>query len=360
MKTPKISVVMSVYNGEAYLERAVRSVLAQTEGDFELLAVNDCSTDSSLEILNRLAAEDGRIRVLNNDKNLRLPASLNRAISQARGEFIARMDADDLCLPQRLERQLAFFAEHPETDLVSCRFMTLKNGKLRSGGCGGRSDADAVSALLLFTNPILHPGVMARSAVMKENPYDTSLTCTEDLELWCRLVKKGFCCAVQREYLMIYRLHDKQITATTKTRQKTEVLRILKDYHDAMGFGGADFDGDFFISSVYFREEKNVPRLRGYFASLKKQNRKGKAFSRDALSYAMLEIVAEYKRSGISKAELLSLLSLFSPLFLMKETRRRKVFAREDGEDCIRRAESLSLTLCGTNREFPEFSGTLE
>ena len=360
MKAPKISVVMSVYNGEEYLERAVRSVLAQSERDFELLAVNDCSTDESGNILDRLAREDERIRVLHNETNLRLPASLNRAIGEARGEFIARMDADDLCLPERFERQLAFFAEHPETDLVSCRFMTLKNGKVRSGGCGGRNDTDAIATLLLFTNPILHPGVMAKASVMKENPYDTTLTCTEDLELWTRLTAKGCRCAVQREYLMLYRLHDKQITATTKDRQKKEVLRIAREYFRHYGFEEELFDGDFFIPSVYFRDELSPDGLRRYFARLLRENKKRKLFSKDVLSYAMLEIALEYKRLGISKLDLISILSVFSPAFLYRELRRRRRFASEDGEDCIRRAESLSLSLVGNNREFPEFSGTVE
>ena len=130
---PKISIIMSVYNGEDYLSEAIESVLNQTFKDFELIVINDCSTDSTGEILNRFAELDKRVKVHTNEVNLRLPSSLNKAIALAQGKYIARMDADDICLPERLEKQYKFMEDNPHISLSSCRFMTLKNGVISSG-----------------------------------------------------------------------------------------------------------------------------------------------------------------------------------------------------------------------------------
>ena len=159
---PKISLIMSVYNGEDYLAEAIESVLNQTFKDFELIVINDCSTDSTGEILNRFAELDKRVKVHTNEVNLRLPSSLNKAISYAQGKYIARMDADDICLPERLEKQYEFMEDNPSVALSSCKFMTLKNGVISSGGCGGKSDNESIKALLLVTNPILHPGIIQK------------------------------------------------------------------------------------------------------------------------------------------------------------------------------------------------------
>ena len=110
---PKISLIMSVYNGEDYLVEAIESVLNQTFKEFELIVINDCSTDSTGEILNRFAELDKRVKVHTNEVNLRLPSSLNKAITLAQGKYIARMDADDICLPERLEKQYNFMENNP-------------------------------------------------------------------------------------------------------------------------------------------------------------------------------------------------------------------------------------------------------
>ena len=148
---PKISLIMSVYNGEDYLAEAIESVLNQTFRDFELIVINDCSTDSTPEILNGFQERDNRVKVHTNEVNLRLPSSLNKAISLAKGKYVARMDADDICLPDRLEKQYDFMESHPDVALSSCRFMTLKNGVISSGGCGGKTDYESIKSLLLVT-----------------------------------------------------------------------------------------------------------------------------------------------------------------------------------------------------------------
>ena len=354
--TPKISLIMSVYNGEDYLSEAIESVLNQTFTDFELIVINDCSTDKTYEILKRFAELDKRVKVHTNEVNLRLPSSLNKAISYAQGKYIARMDADDICLPERLEKQYKFMENNPSVALSSCRFMTLKNGLVSSGGCGGKSDNESIKALLLVTNPILHPGIIAKTDAIRSLGYDKNFTCTEDMELWTRFVMAGYDIEIMPEYLMIYRLHDKQITETTLTTQHKEVIAIQKNYYGALLETMNSEQEEFYIRGIYFRENKDIDKFCEFYKWLKAVNRKTKAFSKDALNYAMFEILAEYKRKGITKTKLIKAMLLFGIPYLATEIPGRKKRARIDGLKCIESAEKIGLKQTGGTLEFPTFS----
>ena len=350
---PEISVIMSVYNGEAYLEEAIESVRNQTFKSWELIVINDCSTDSTSEILAEFASKDKRIKVHTNEVNLRLPASLNKAISLCSGKYIARMDADDICLPQRFEKQHKFMEDHQDVALSSCRFMTVKNGVYASGGAGGRCDFNALKAMLLVSNPILHPGVIAKAEVMKKFNYDTSLTCTEDLELWTRMVMENQKIEILPECLLIYRLHDKQITSTTLERQHTEVLKIQNKYYGALLQEMDEKMQKFYISGIYFTEVADIHNFLEYAKWLKTAS--AKSFDKQTINYALFEILAEYKRCGVSKSNILKAMLKFNPLFLIKEIIRRKQTAKKDIEKCVKIALDLGLKQTSGTREFPIF-----
>ena len=115
---PKVSVVMSVYNGAISLDESMRSILAQTFTDFELIVINDASTDTTASILKGYEARDPRVKVVTNEHNLGLTKSLNKGAGMAKGEYIARMDADDVACPQRFAKQVAFLDTHTEYGLV--------------------------------------------------------------------------------------------------------------------------------------------------------------------------------------------------------------------------------------------------
>ena len=347
---------MSVYNGEDYLAEAIDSVLNQTFGDFELIVINDCSTDSTSEILEKYAQLDSRVKVHTNEVNLRLPSSLNKAISLAQGKYIARMDADDICMPQRLERQYKFMEENSHIALSSCRFMTLKNGVITSGGCGGRCDNNSVKALLLVTNPILHPGIIAKADVIRGLGYDKNFTCTEDMELWTRFVMAGHNVEIMPEYLMIYRLHDKQITETTLEKQRREIVAVQKKYYGEFLETMNDDQEKFYVDGIYFRHKTDINKFCEFHKWLKSVNRKTKAFDKEVLNYAMFEILAEYKRKGITKAELLKGMLSFGIPFLINEIPNRKKRAQKDGQNCIKSAEKIGLKHSGGPLEFPTFS----
>lgn len=353
---PKISVIMSVYNGEDYLSEAIQSVLNQTFKDFELIVINDCSTDSTAEILNQFANKDNRVKVHTNQENLRLPSSLNKALSLSTGKYVARMDADDICLPNRLEKQYDFMENNPNIALSSCRFMTLKNGVVSSGGCGGKNDNDSIKALLLVTNPILHPGIIAKAEVIKQLGYDKNFTCTEDMELWTRFVIAGYEVEILPEYLMLYRLHDKQITETTLEKQHKEVVSIQKKYYkkflDVMTFEQEEF----YIKGIYFRENMDIDNFCEFYKWQKSVNLKTMGFKDESLKYAMFEILAEYKRKGLAKPQLVRAMLSFGIPFLIKEIVARKKRARIDGIKCIKAAQKEGFEQIGGTLEFPIFS----
>ena len=353
LMNPDVSVIMSVYNGETYLKEAIESVINQTFQNWELVIINDCSTDSTGAILADFAAKDARIKVHTNEVNLKLPTSLNKAISLSGGKYIARMDADDICLPDRLEKQYQFMEEHGDVALSSCRFMTVKNGVYASGGAGGRCDSEALRAMLLVVNPILHPGVIAKAEVMKRFPYDTTLTCTEDLELWTRMAMQNQKMQILPECLLIYRLHDKQITSTTLERQHTEVLKIEQKYYASML---QEMDEDmqkFYISGIYFKENADIEKFLAYakwIRGIHKDN-----INKDALNYALFETLAEYKRSAVPKCDIIKGMLAFSPFFVIKELHRRKKTAKYDIENCMKVAENIGIRQTSGTKMFPIF-----
>lgn len=350
---PDVSVIMSVYNGELYIEEAIESVINQTFTNWELIVINDCSTDSTGDILASFAEKDSRIKIHTNEINLRLPTSLNKAIDLSEGRYIARMDADDICLPERLEKQVEFMDKNPEISLSSCRFLTLKNGVYAPGGMGGRCDNEALKAMLLVMNPILHPGVIAKAEVMKELKYDTLLTCTEDLEMWTRFSINNYKMEILPEFLLIYRLHDKQITGTTLERQHTEVLKIQQSYYGELLSEMSEPMSQFYISGIYFKEKADINQFIAYAKWLKEATLEN--FDRDAVNYALFEILAEYKRCGISKGDIIRATLTFNCFFLLKEILRRKRNAKKEIIKCLKVANKLSLKQTAGTKIFPIF-----
>ena len=353
---PKISLIMSVYNGEDYLAETIESVINQTFKEWEFIIINDCSTDNTFEILAEYASKDKRIKVHTNETNLRLPSSLNKALSFAEGKYIARMDADDICIPDRLQKQYDFMEANPNVDLSSCRFLTLKNGVYSSGGCGGKGDSESIKALLLVTNPILHPGIIAKADVIKELGYDKNFTCTEDMELWTRFVLNNKRVEILSEYLMIYRLHDKQITETTLDKQKNEVIKIQKTYLSQLLKPMTEEQEEFYINGIYFRKNINVSKFIEFYRWANSANNKTNNLDKEALNYAFFEILAEYKRNGISKTDLIKCMLHFGIPFIIKELSSRSKRARIDGIKCIKAAESIGLEMSGGTIEFPSFN----
>jgi glycosyltransferase involved in cell wall biosynthesis len=201
---PKISVILPVYNGQDYLAEAIESVLSQSFRDFELIIINDGSTDSSPEIIGKF--DDPRIRFFQ-QSNQGLAATLNRAISLARGEYIARQDQDDVCLPSRFEKQINFLEANPDVGMVGTSAEIWVGNERTSRLLKHPTDDASIKFSLLFDNHFIHSSVMIRRSVFeKVDGYavDFSRQPPEDYELWSRIMKK-YKLANLPDVLMAYR-----------------------------------------------------------------------------------------------------------------------------------------------------------
>ncbi|MEI7831094.1 MAG: glycosyltransferase [Prolixibacteraceae bacterium] len=212
MKSPRLSVLMPVYNAERYLEESIRSILNQTFSDFELLIGDDGCTDRSIQIINTF--KDDRIVVIRNEKNLGIANTLNKLIDAARGEYIARHDSDDIAQEKRFEKQIGFLATHPEIGVCGTNFTCFGSKIKRMFMPPGD---DEIRTYMLVNNPICHPTVMVRKSCLTSK-YDQLLFPAEDYALWYEL-SKGTKLVNLQESLLKYRWHDSNISTTSNPRQ---------------------------------------------------------------------------------------------------------------------------------------------
>lgn len=213
--SPTISVVMPVYNGEKYLREAIDSIINQTFGDFEFLIINDGSTDKSDEIIR--SYNDSRIVYLQNDGNKGLVFTLNYGISKAKGEFIARMDADDISAPTRFENQVKALEANPDIGICGTWAKIIGSANVFKVEC----ENEKIKCLLLFLNQFIHPSVMFRKSILEKNQirYETNDFPAEDYALWIRLAPFVEMMNIP-ELLLNYRVHPNQISTASSERQK--------------------------------------------------------------------------------------------------------------------------------------------
>ena len=184
---------MSVFNGQKYLKDSIKSIIRQTYSNFEFIIINDGSTDSTLEIINSF--DDDRIQIINNQHNIGLTKSLNKGIKIANGEYIARMDADDLSRSSRLEKQVQFLDQNPNVILAGTQANLINRyGKKVRGIPAVKKPCshNAIKWFCMFDNPFYHSSVMFRSKIILDelNGYNEDFYTNQDYELWSRLVNK--------------------------------------------------------------------------------------------------------------------------------------------------------------------------
>jgi glycosyltransferase involved in cell wall biosynthesis len=204
---PEISVVMSVYNGEKYLDEAIESILNQTYTNFEFIIINDGSKDRSLKIIEYYKNKDERIVIISRE-NKGLIASLNEGIERAKGKYIARMDADDISLPTRFEEQVNYMESN---DVVLCgTFIELfgTESKVRKYPV---SDSD-IRSFFIFRSPFAHPSVMMDAKIVKSIKYNKDFIHAEDYKLWAEFLQHGKAVNIAK-VLLKYRVTAEQITS---------------------------------------------------------------------------------------------------------------------------------------------------
>lgn len=226
---PLLSVLMPVFNAEAYVGQAVESILGQSFQDFEFIIIDDGSTDNSLSILKRYAAQDARINLVSRE-NRGLVATLNEGIALARGEWIARMDADDVAIPGRFRLQLAAL-EREKADF-----------------CGGAVECfgawrafwpyplthEACEARLLFHVPFAHPTVIGRRSAFAELGYDPDFAQAQDYDLWQRAWASGYKFVNVHEIVLRYRVHAGQVSARKTAEQQNKADAVRRRHWQAL------------------------------------------------------------------------------------------------------------------------------
>ncbi|MBQ2244450.1 MAG: glycosyltransferase [Oscillospiraceae bacterium] len=227
----KISVVMAAFNAEKYLREAMDSILAQTYGDLELIVLDDKSTDGSLQILKEYAAADPRVVVLENEQNMGLTKSLNKGLAVAKGEYIARMDADDISVPDRFAKQVAFLDSHPDYSFVSCigRYIDEE----------GREEQlrlfpethEEICAMMPKVDAVMHPGVMfRREDIARIGNYCEDFRVVQDYDLWFRGMAAGYKFYNIQEPLVLFRRNDSYNTRKSKAYRLVDYRVRKKGY----------------------------------------------------------------------------------------------------------------------------------
>jgi glycosyltransferase involved in cell wall biosynthesis len=242
---PAVSVLLPVHNAERYLRAAVNSVLTQTFDDFELLALDDGSTDRSLSMLREYATNDSRVQILSRG-NRGLVAALNELITVSRGHYLARMDADDICRPRRFEKQIAYLEVHPECVAVGSRVLLIDPEDMPI--CEFITDLtheeiDSAHLSNAGNSRICHPTVvMRREAVLKVGKYRKEAEFAEDIDLFLRLAEIGSLANLP-DVLLEYRRHHMAIGYAHMEQQrknKTEIVRAARNRRGMVAASGQD------------------------------------------------------------------------------------------------------------------------
>lgn len=213
MSAPAITVLLPAYNCSIYIAQTIDSLLSQTLIDFELLIINDGSTDDTEQVI--LSYNDTRIRYLKNEANKGLVLTLNKGIQEATGSYIARMDADDIALPNRLQLQKQWLEQHPDTAAIACtiQFIDVKGNEQ---GIWKEDKAtcsyEAIKKMLPRENCIAHPTIMIRKEIALAYPYDEKQLHCEDYDLWLRILSDGLVIEKLPQPLLLYRNHEGSIT----------------------------------------------------------------------------------------------------------------------------------------------------
>lgn len=240
-KKPKVTVLMPVYNGEKYLCEAMDSILNQTFTDFEFLIINDGSTDNSVRIIE--SYQDPRIRLVHNERNIHLIRTLNKGLELAKGEYVARMDCDDISHPERLKKQVQFMDEHLEVGVCGTWVDMFSDPTGESSIWYSPIDSEELKIHLLFETALAHPSVLLRLSSL--NRYNLSYApedlYAEDYGLWVRCSCFFPMCNIP-EALVRYRINSMGITQTHRCEQKKSVTGIRRRYLSMLGINANDLE----------------------------------------------------------------------------------------------------------------------
>lgn len=239
---PKASVIIPAYNAEKYIAKSIESILNQTFTDFELIIIDDCSTDETYAIIIEYAKKDNRIVVLKNEKNLGIAGNRNKGISLAKGEYIVWQDADDISMPERISKQFNFMESHPEVGIVG-GFLEFFEDKKGTTGVRKYSDNDQILRKNIFRfSPVAQPTAMIRKEILDQvGEYNLKYPPAEDIDMSFRIGEKSKFSNIQ-EVLLRYREHPSSATFTRLRKIELSTLEIRKKYSKSPKYKMTCFD----------------------------------------------------------------------------------------------------------------------
>ncbi len=260
LQNPKVSVLMPVYNCELYIREAVDSILNQTFADFEFIIIDDCSADATVSIIKSF--NDSRINLIIKPQNTGYTNSLNYGLSIAKGEYIARMDGDDISLPKRFTKQVQFLDKNEDYALCATALKIINSDKIIQYP----ENHNEIKIALLDRNCIIHPSVMLRKSVLDDNNinYDISKEPAEDYDLWVRISRFSKLYNIP-EILINYRVHGSQVT---KTRNELQIKSATETKLMLWNFLKIDSKTNDFLKKIINNNELNFNEIK-YFNTFK-------------------------------------------------------------------------------------------
>jgi glycosyltransferase involved in cell wall biosynthesis len=310
--TPKVSVLMSVQDGERYLRAAIESILDQGFADFEFLILDDASSDASRAMI--ASYDDPRIRLIENERNLGLTRSLNRGIRLSQGAYIARMDADDLSLPDRLQKQVDFLDADPRCAVVASFSKRIDRSAAEVGVLKSPIEEEEIRRSLRRGNCLTHGSVMMRRQSLESvGLYDETMTHSQDYDLWLRLSEEHRICCIP-EFLYAWRDHGDSITSTRLeeqnrfaevAREKARIRRVARILSLLDG-GSVEIRAGARLVARLAREEElqllAAPAGRDFLSRLRRRLRRSSTYHRMLLRPRRLRearrVLREYGAGG--------------------------------------------------------------
>jgi glycosyltransferase involved in cell wall biosynthesis len=307
MKSPKVSVIIPVYNGEKFVRDAIESILNQTFPDFELIVINDGSRDSSAKII--ALYNDPRIVFINNDINTGLPNVRNQGLDTSRGQYIAWLDCDDISVPERLEKQVKLLDENPRIGVCGA-WMKIIGGS-RDLIAQYPVDSEYIRASLLFNSCLANSTVMMRAACTREIGlrFDSSHHLAQDYGLWVRIPRQWEITNLP-ETLTIYRLHTDQVTTIYGKKQIDISWEIQKTQLSELGVIPTEQERIVHMSlsgfiQHTFEDPARLIEARDYLIKLDQANKKHKIYDKKALREVLLGKWLVASSSNLSSLKLM-------------------------------------------------------
>lgn len=249
-KKPLVSVVMSVFNDDKYVRRAIDSILNQTLKDIEFIIINDASRDNSLKTIRQCVRKDKRVKLINNAQELRLAPSLNLGVSHAKADLIARMDPDDISLPERLEIQYNYLLKNPHIAVVGTNLSVINETKKEIWVRDYPTQSEDIKKTMLRYAPFAHPSVMIRKKVFEEfGGYDPKMKLCEDTDFWIKIGTKYDFGNIPKR-LVQYTLSEK--SGTHRNIRQTELLGFKIKLNAIIKYGYRPSLYDIFYNLIQF------------------------------------------------------------------------------------------------------------